>query len=173
MTIRRHTKRPGRSQPVSRRAHRWGPGAFGFSLFIGAVGVCALLVSCGDKTSPAPPAQATETNGPPRAGSVSPEFAKLAGKWERPDGGYVLEIKGVEAGGKMDAAYFNPEPIHVSKALALRDGGTVKVFIELDDVNYPGCTYSLAYEPQSDQLFGQYFQASMQRTFDIVFVRMK
>jgi len=33
------------------------------------------------------------------------------------------------------------------------------VFIELRDVNYPGSTYSLTYEPASDQLKGIYYQA--------------
>jgi hypothetical protein len=95
------------------------------------------------------------------------------GKWERPDGGYILEIKSVDASGKLDAAYFNPDPIHVERAAAMRDKGTNKVFIELNDANYPGCTYNLTHDPQSDQLYGQYFQAAMQQTFDVVFARVK
>jgi hypothetical protein len=40
-------------------------------------------------------------------------------------------------------------------------------------VNYPGSTYTLEHNPQSDQLFGQYFQAAMQQTFEVVFARVK
>ena len=73
----------------------------------------------------------------------------------------------------MAAAYFNPRPINVSQAEATLDGTTIKVFIELRDVNYPGATYHLAYDPRSDQLRGVYFQPALQQKFDVFFVRMK
>lgn len=98
---------------------------------------------------------------------------KLVGKWERPDGGYVLEIKSVDASGKADVAYYNPNPINVSRAAAWRDQGTSKIVVELRDTGYPGCTYTLAHNPQGDQLFGQYFQAAQQETYEIVFSRLK
>jgi hypothetical protein len=74
---------------------------------------------------------------------AKPEFQKLKGKWLRPDGDYAVEIKSVDDGGKMDEAYFNPFPIHVSRAEASMDGGAIKVFIELRAPNYPGSTYTL------------------------------
>ena len=95
------------------------------------------------------------------------------GKWQRPDGGYIVEIKGVDGSGKLDVAYFNPDPIHVSRAVAWRDKGTSRVVIELRDVNYPGSTYTLEYNTESDQLFGQYFQAALRETFEVVFSRLK
>ena len=49
-------------------------------------------------------------------------FDTLNGRWLRPDGGYILEIKAVDASGKIDAAYFNPKPINIAKAEATRDG---------------------------------------------------
>jgi hypothetical protein len=61
----------------------------------------------------------------------------------------------------------------VSQARAYQESGVTKVFVELRDVNYPGCTYKLAYDAQSDQLFGQYFQATLQETYDVTFGRMK
>ena len=69
-------------------------------------------------------------------------FDKLNGRWLRPDGGYVLEIRSVDASGKIDAAYLNPKPISIAKAEATRDGSTVKVFIELRAPNYPALTRS-------------------------------
>jgi hypothetical protein len=107
------------------------------------------------------------------AAATRPEFQKLIGKWLRPDGGYVLELQSVSADGKIEAYYFNPGPIHVSKAVAIKDGVTTKVFVELQDVNYPGCTYSLTYDDKTDQLFGQYFQAAQQQTYDVTFGRLK
>mgnify|MGYP001249913340 CR=1 FL=1 len=139
---------------------------------LGAAALCGLLVSCGSKTDTAP-AQGPETNVAPSATTVSPELAKLVGQWQRPDGGYVIEIKSVDPSGKLDAAYFNPNPINVSRAVAWREQGTTKVVIELRDVNYPGSTYNLKHDPQSDQLFGQYFQATMQQTFEVAFARLK
>jgi hypothetical protein len=101
------------------------------------------------------------------------EFAPLQGRWVRPDGGYVLEIKEIDAQGKMAATYFNPRPIHVSVAAAAIEGTTIKVFVELRDINYPGATYHLAYDAEKDQLRGVYFQPALRESFDVAFVRMK
>lgn len=121
----------------------------------------------------APPAEASATNPAPAVAAAKPDFQKLKGKWLRPDGGYVVEVRSVTDTGAMDAAYFNPKPIHVAKAEASLDGAAIKVFIELRDVNYPGSTYTLAYDPATDQLQGIYFQALQQQRFEVVFVRMK
>jgi hypothetical protein len=110
---------------------------------------------------------------PKAAATFKPAFEKLTGRWQRPDGGYIIEVRSVEPGGKMNAAYFNPRPINVAKAEALQDGGTVSVFIELRDVNYPGSTYNLAYNPADDCLKGIYFQAALGQTFDVYFVRLQ
>jgi hypothetical protein len=101
------------------------------------------------------------------------DFQTLLGKWQRPDGGYIIEVRKVESDGKMDASYFNPSPINVSKAEASQDGGTIRVFIELRDVNYPGSTYHLTYDPGNDCLKGNYFQAALKENFDVYFVRLK
>jgi hypothetical protein len=100
-------------------------------------------------------------------------FDRLQGRWQRPDGGYVLDIKSVDANGKLAAGYFNPRPINVSQAVAALDGTTIKVFIELRDINYPGATYHLTYDPENNQLRGVYFQPALQQRFNVVFVRMK
>ena len=46
----------------------------------------------------------------------------LRGRWVRPDGGYVIEVRDTQAGGRVEAAYFNPRPIKVSRAEWHRDG---------------------------------------------------
>jgi hypothetical protein len=118
-------------------------------------------------------AAVNDTNTPVPASIANLSFEKLRGKWLRPDGGYVLEIRGAAPDGKLEAAYFNPKSINVAKAAALRDGGSVKVFIELRDVNYPGSTYTLAYDPKEDQLKGDYFQAALKQNFDVYFTRVQ
>ena len=164
---------PGQPEAV----HRTIRGAFShhclLRLILSTIGSCGLLISCGNKTETSPAAPHPQTNAAPSAAAVSPELAKLMGKWERPDGGYIVEIKSVDGSGKLDVAYFNPRPINVSRAAAWRDKGTSKLVIELRDVNYPGCVYTLEHNPQSDQLFGQYFQAALQQTFEVVFSRLK
>jgi hypothetical protein len=100
-------------------------------------------------------------------------FATLTGRWLRLDGGYILEIRSVDAAGRMNAAYLNPRPINVAKAEATRDGSTLKVFVELQGPGYPGSTYTLTYDPKSDQLAGVYYQAAVQQRFDVNFVRTK
>jgi hypothetical protein len=147
-----------------------------FNLLV-AILAAGLLSSCGkqaDAPLPVPPPVAVNvTNQPAPAATPNAAFEKLKGRWLRPDGGYIVEIRSVESGGKLDAAYFNPKPIHVAKAEASQDGGTIKVFIELRDVNYPGSTYTLAYDPQSDQLKGIYYQALQQQIFEVYFERLK
>jgi len=101
------------------------------------------------------------------------DFQTLNGRWLRPDGGYVLEVRAVDPNGKIDAAYLNPKPINIAKAEATRDGSAVKVFVELRAPNYPGSTYTLTYDPQQDQLKGIYFQAVERQNFAVAFVRMK
>jgi hypothetical protein len=113
------------------------------------------------------------TNAPAVKATLNPGFARLVGKWFRPDGGYVIEIQSVEPSGKMDAAYSNPRPIHVARAEATQEGPATKAFIELRDVNYPGSTYDLVYDAASDQLTGIYYQAVVKQQFEVVFVRMK
>ncbi len=95
----------------------------------------------------------------------------LIGRWLRLDGGYIIEIRRIRANGLLDAAYFNPRPINVSRAEASRRGGEVRVFMELQDVGYPGSTYTPSYDPPRDVLRGVYFHAGLSQTFDVVFVR--
>jgi hypothetical protein len=99
-------------------------------------------------------------------------FQKLQGRWQRTDGGYIIDIRSVDAAGMMRAAYYNPKPINVAKAEASLDREGVKIFLELRDVNYPGSTYTLAYDPAGDRLAGVYFQAVEGTTFDVFFTRM-
>lgn len=102
-----------------------------------------------------------------------PDFADLKGRWVRTDGGYIIEIQSAGAGGKLQAAYYNPKPINVSRAEAKRTGSAVTVFIELRDTGYPGSTYTLIHDPKSDTLKGIYHQAVLQQDFDVVFIRSK
>ncbi len=97
----------------------------------------------------------------------------VVGRWIRPDGGYVLEIRSAQADGKLDAAYLNPRSIKVSRAEWRREEGRLLVFVELRDVNYPGSTYNLRFVPDKDSLVGAYYQAVQKQTFDVEFVRQK
>jgi hypothetical protein len=100
-------------------------------------------------------------------------YAVLVGEWVRPDGGYVLAVSRVEPDGKATASYFNPRPIHVARAEAGREGEHVGLFVELRDVNYPGSTYTLAYDSATDQLRGIYFQAAQGAQYEVAFSRRR
>ena len=97
----------------------------------------------------------------------------LVGKWIRPDGGYIISVNGVDPDGRVDAGYFNPRPINVSRAEASAAEGRVRLFMELQAAGYPGSTYELVYDPSHDALVGIYFQAAMQQRFEVVFVRQR
>ena len=100
-------------------------------------------------------------------------FATLPGRWVRPDGGYVINIKRVDAGGKLDAAYANPNPLPFSRAEATLEGKTLKLFFEIRAGGYNGSTYTLTYDPAADVLKGVYYQAVVQQKFDVFFTRAK
>ena len=97
----------------------------------------------------------------------------MNGRWLRPNGGYIFEIRTVDPSGKIDAVYLNPKPINIAKAEATHDGSKLNVFVELRAPNYPGSTYTLTYNREQDRLRGIYFQAVQQQRFDVEFVRMK
>ncbi len=119
-----------------------------------------------------PPIESKATTAALAAAAPKVDVQKLKGKWLRPDGGYVIQIQSIDDSGRMDASYSNPGPIHVAKAEVSQDGENLKVFIELRDVNYPGSTYDLTYDRQSDSLSGIYYQAALQQRFDVVFTRV-
>jgi len=107
------------------------------------------------------------------AGDQQMDPAIMTGRWHRPDGGYLLELGGVGPEGSMNAAYFNPRPISVSRSAWQRKDGWLEVFVELRDVNYPGCTYTLVYQPETDRLHGICYQASLGQMFEVEFARAK
>jgi len=131
-----------------------------------ALGIAFALQPAPECAAQAKKEAATETKG-------KAAFDVLKGRWLRPDGGYILQIRTIDAGGKIDAGYFNPRPINVSKAEVTQEGGKMKVFVELRDTGYPGSVYTLTYDPKDDVLRGVYFQAALKQSFDVYFTRMK
>lgn len=109
----------------------------------------------------------------PPATAAPSGYEALTGKWQRSDGDYTIAITSVAEDGAMNASYFNPDPIHVGKAQASREAGGIKVVVVLQDANYPGSTYTLAYDAKTDRLMGTYYQAVAKETYEIFFVRVK
>ncbi len=134
--------------------------------------VSVLLFLC---CAVSPPAGALAQEGGKEKATPAAEInpLKLAGKWLRADGGYVLELADVGFGGTLTASYRNPNPINVSRAAWRLEEGLVIVFVELQDVNYPGSTYTLAYFPDRDALAGYYYQAAQGQSYEVVFERLK
>jgi hypothetical protein len=114
-----------------------------------------------------------ESGNPLKQTQVQTDVQRLEGRWVRLDGGYVLDLREIKKDGSVTAAYFNPRPINVFRTEWNRKQGVITVFVELRDVNYPGSTYTLQFDPKSDRLKGTYFQAVERQTFNIEFVRVK
>jgi hypothetical protein len=100
-----------------------------------------------------------------------PDYQILVGNWARPDGGYVLSLKNINDDGHIDAAYFNPNIINVSKAQVTTGPGQLNVFVELQDKGYPGSYYTLTYNPGNDRLEGVYHHLVLKQDFNIYFIR--
>jgi len=96
---------------------------------------------------------------------------KVLGRWVRSDGGYSLDLRKADISGVIEAGYYNPKSIHVSRAIWMQGGTGLQVMVELNDVGYPGATYVLNYDPAADRLAGKYNQPQMQQSFDVDFVR--
>lgn len=133
----------------------------------GAVVSLALLLFYPKQTTPVQ----ESTDRGATSSDAEVDFQKLVGRWLRPDGGYILDIRTIGTDGVMDAAYLNPRPIHVAQARASYKGSTLEVFIELRDQGYPGSTYTLNYDPNEDAFSGVYFQAALGQSFQVAFVR--
>jgi hypothetical protein len=100
------------------------------------------------------------------------DYRPLIGRWQRTDGGYVIAIKQAAPDGTLQAGYYNPRPINVSRAEASIFKEHIKVELELRDTGYPGSSYTLVYDPDEDVLIGFYYQAVQRQTFDVMFVRL-
>jgi hypothetical protein len=111
--------------------------------------------------------------GQAKESSGQADFQRLGGRWVRPDGGYVLEVREVTEDRGLKAAYFNPRPIHVARAELRLEEDRIRLLVELRDVHYPGSTYNLQYDPESDRLEGTYFQAVEKQMFDVHFFRAR
>jgi len=107
------------------------------------------------------------------AGKPPGDPVQLVGKWQRTDGGYVMELTNPTFDGRLTVAYFNPRSINVSRSGWVLKDGNLLVLVELRDQGYPGSTYTLAYQPDTDRLVGIYFQAAAQQQFEVVFQRIE
>ena len=96
----------------------------------------------------------------------------LIGRWLRPDGNYVIQINAIKENKKVDAQYFNPNPINIARAEIIPDTD-LRIFIEFNDRGYEGSSYDLKYDLQNDALVGNYFQATYGQTYQIGFVRLE
>jgi hypothetical protein len=143
------------------------------------------LVGCGPSSSgPASDRAAVGGAGPvsgPSSNTVAApgpavvsQYQKLVGRWQRTDADYVIEVRSIDGvSGKAEAGYFNPNPIRVGEARAAEEGGKLTLFVELQDVGYPGSNYRLTYFPGTDQVYGVYYQAAIEQSFDVEFQRVR
>ena len=117
----------------------------------------------------------TWTIGFPSGGAIasgeSPDFTKIIGEWVRPDGGYTIHVEDIKPDGSVNAGYFNPGEIDISEATVSKWKGLTKLYVKLQGKGYPGSTYTLYYYPEKDALTGFYYQAKMEKTFEVVFLR--
>ena len=165
-----------RGKGDDRMSNSWGQTRSLIPACLIAVGVllfAGFFVACGEKTDKSEVTKQAKSAGLDSPVDVEKKLKKVEGRWLRPDGGYVIEIRDARADGTLDASYLNPRPINVSRAKATLKEGAVEVFIELYDQGYPGSTYTLLYDYQTDAMTGIYFQAAVGQSFDVVFVRMK
>jgi len=99
------------------------------------------------------------------------DYGILAGKWQRTDGNYLIKVSDVQSEGQATVTYFNPRSIHVATAAISTEKELLKLFIKFQDKGYEGSSYSLYYYAEKDALLGFYYQAPMDKTYEVVFLR--
>jgi len=174
MSSRKKKKRRSSRKPVHAPPKKRSPIIWVSLIVVVAVGTAILVVASLRSTGQDQAARSDAKMPEGQSTSASDRdsgFENLIGRWLRPDGGYIIEIRKIGADGRMDAAYLNPRPINVARAEASWKKGKQEVFIELQDKGYPGSTYTLVYQPDQDVLTGIYFQAALNQPFEVVFVR--
>ena len=164
-----HQKNQGNQIPASAKKNKnnhW--------LFIAGVLIIAVAVYMFWPSAEIAPIENTVSPAPVNASS-SPDVQqeKLVGRWQRSDGGYIIELKNPTPEGLIDASYFNPNPINVGKSAWQNKAGKLMVLVELRDQNYPGSIYNLEYQPQGDKLTGLYFQAVEKVSYNVEFTRAR
>jgi hypothetical protein len=75
-------------------------------------GLALTLFACGKGGVPDAAVPVEKSSGLP--------LDRVTGRWQRTEGGYVIRSA---ASKRLQAAYFNPRPINVSKAMAADSGG--------------------------------------------------
>ena len=138
----------------------------------------ALLSGCQQKTPDTSAESAPSVTEQPAAPVDQPlpnnvDKNSLAGERTRTDAPYKLNTSDIGENGVMKAGYFNPKSIHVEKSTWVSDANGLGIYIELQDVNYPGSNYTLTYVSGKDMLAGKYFQAVEGMTYDVAFIRTK
>ena len=128
---------------------------------------CFLLLLTGFFLIPLQSLFATESAEP----VVQIDYAVMAGEWQRTDGGYRIKVDNILPDGMATVEYFNSKPIHVEKAEITTQGGLAKLFVQLQDKGYEGSTYTLYYYAEKDALAGFYYQAPMDKTYQVIFMR--
>ena len=155
-----------------RRSSRgWKSAAQTVSALVMLAGIAACSKEPAKPAAAAAPAETAAAAAKTAPAAVPEPVRKFFGRWMRSDGGYSLEVKGADLSGVLQAAYFNPKSIHVSRAIWMQGPSGFQIVVELNDVGYPGATYVLSHDAQGDRLVGQYNQPAMQQSFDVEFVR--
>jgi hypothetical protein len=176
MSSRKKKKRRSGHKPVPAPPKKHFPALWVSLIIVVAVAAVFLVASNLRRDELNPPSESASGNlKGQKTASPRPSdgFGPLLGRWRRPDGGYIIEIRDITNDGRMDAVYLNPRPINISQAAVIWQEDVRQVFIELQDKGYPGSTYTLDYDPEQDLLTGIYFQAAMNQAFEVVFIRAK
>lgn len=168
------SQRQKQKTPEPRRHKTTYPKVLYFTAFVGFAIAAWILVYekfIVDKTTRTEVSLSDSFQSAPMSDLVQDRLQSLHGRWRRPDGGYIIEISNIDEYGKIQAAYYNPRPINVSRAQASPKDNPIQIFIELTDVGYPGATYALTYNRQRDVLQGIYYQPAVNQRFEVVFLR--
>lgn len=104
------------------------------------------------------------------AAHLSPDMLAIQGNWVRTDAPYAIELR-VASDNSLEATYFNRKFIHVENTKTAEEGGLLYVMITLQDTNYPGSQYLLAYDRDQDRLNGIYTLGNTKQRFKVIFTR--
>lgn len=101
----------------------------------------------------------------------APDYTVFMGEWQRTDGNYRIKVTSIGKENQVAVDYFNPNPIHISKAKVSTQQDLLRLDIKFQDSGYEGSSYKLYYYREKDALAGFYYQAVLDRTYKVIFFR--
>lgn len=97
----------------------------------------------------------------------------IKGDWQRDDAAIELHISRLLENGSLQVNYFNSKFIYIEKAGWTNSSDVLRLFVIYRQDDNPGYSLSLQYLAEKDLLIGAYIDGSDNKSYNVIFKRIK